>query len=48
MKMDDLMVLMQLSMAFGNTPNAKLGSYHRKNLMKIFEDLNLEHIEDLP
>ncbi len=48
MKMNDLMLLIQLSIAFGNTPNAKLGSYHRTNLMKIFEDLNLDHIDDLP
>lgn len=48
MKMNDLMLLMELSIAFANTPKAKLGSYHRTNLMKIFEDLNLNHIDDLP
>ncbi len=45
---DDLMLLIQLSIAFGNTPKAKLGSYHRTNLMKIFEDLNLDHMVGLP
>lgn len=48
MKMNDLMLLIQLSIAFGNTPNAQIGSYGRTNLMKIFEDLNLDHIDDMP
>ncbi len=47
-KMDDMKLLCELSIAYGNTLGADLGSYHRTNLMKIFEDLNLEHINDLP
>lgn len=47
-KMDDQKLLIELAIAFGNTDDADLGSYHRINLLKIFEDLNLDHMKDYP
>ncbi len=47
-KFDDLTLLYELAVTFSNTPDAHLGSYHRTNLMKIFENLNLEHFKYLP
>ncbi|MCP4989349.1 MAG: hypothetical protein GY928_25820 [Colwellia sp.] len=47
-KMNDQKLLIELSIAFGNTIDGDLGSYHRRNLMAIFEDLNLDHINDYP
>jgi hypothetical protein len=47
-KMDDQQLLIELAIAFGNTDDGDLGSYHRTNLLKIFEDLNLDHMKDYP
>jgi hypothetical protein len=47
-KMDDQKLLIELSIAYGNTTDADLGSYHRRNLMAIFKDLNLDHMVDWP
>lgn len=47
-KFDDQMLLCELAVAFGNTPEVDLTNYHRGLLMAIFENLNLEHFDDLP
>jgi hypothetical protein len=47
-KMDDQRLLCELAIAYGNTDDADLGSYHRRNLMTVFADLNLDHMEDYP
>ncbi len=46
--MDDQKLLCELAIAYGNTPDADLGSYHQRNLINIFEDLNLDHMSDYP
>ncbi len=46
--MGDQQLLCELAVAFGNTPGADLGTYHRTNLLKVFEDLNLDHMVDYP
>lgn len=46
--MDDQKLLCELAIAYGNTPDADLGGYHRRNLMNIFADLNLDHMRDYP
>ncbi len=48
MKMDDQQLLIELAIAYGNTPDADLGDYHRTNLLKVFADLNLDHMCDYP
>lgn len=45
MKMKDQKLLIELAIAYGNTEDADLGSYHRKNILSIFADLNVEHID---
>jgi hypothetical protein len=45
--MTDMEKLINLSIAFGNTPRAKLGSIAQRDLMKIYDDLNLDHIDVL-
>jgi hypothetical protein len=45
--MTGLDMLMNLTLAFGNTPRAKLGRYAERDLMKIFEELNCDHIDEL-
>jgi hypothetical protein len=47
-KMDDQKLLIELAIAYGNTDDADLGSYHRRNIMTIFKDLNLDHMVDDP
>ncbi len=47
MKLDDMQLLIELSIAYGNTENADLGCCHRKNIMAIFTELNTEHIDHL-
>ncbi len=47
-KMTDMKKLINLTLAFGNTPGARLGSIAERALINIFEELNTEHIEDLP
>lgn len=46
-KMDDQKLLVELAVAYGNTPDADLGSYHRRNLIAVFADLNLDHLDDI-
>ncbi len=46
--MDDQKLLCELAIAYGNTTDADLGSYHRQNLMHIFENLKLDHMNDYP
>jgi hypothetical protein len=40
--------LVNLLIAFGNTPGAKLGSVARTNVMNIFEELKTDFIDELP
>ena len=40
--------LINLSLAFGNTPGANLGSVAERALMNIFEELDCSHLDDLP
>jgi hypothetical protein len=47
-KMNDQKLLIELAIAYGNTTDADLGSYHRRNVMAIFADLNLDHMSDYP
>lgn len=47
-KMDDQKLLCELAIAYGNTTDADLGCCHRKNIMAILADLNLDHINDYP
>ena len=43
-KMEDQELLIELATAFGNTDDADLGCCHRKNIMLIFDALNLDHM----
>lgn len=47
-KMTDIAMLSNLLIAFGNTPNAKLGSYAKAELMTIFGELKIDFIDELP
>jgi hypothetical protein len=47
-KMKDQKLLIELAVAYGNTEDVDLGSYHRRNILAIFSDLNLGHLEDCP
>ena len=47
-KMDDQKMLIELAIAYGNTEDADLGTYHRRNIMAIFADLNLDYMVDDP
>lgn len=47
-KMDDQRLLCELAVAYGNTTDADLGCCHRKNILSIFADLNLDHLSDCP
>lgn len=46
--MGDQKLLIELAIAYGNTQDADLGSYHRRNILAIFADLNLDHMVDDP
>jgi hypothetical protein len=46
--MDDQKLLIELAIAYGNTEDGDLGSYHRRNILAIFADLNLDHMVDDP
>jgi hypothetical protein len=46
--MTDIAMLSNLLIAFGNTPNAKLGSYAKAELMTIFGELKIDFIDELP
>lgn len=48
MKMDDQKMLIELAIAYGNTDDADLGEYHRRNLLAIFVDLDLDHMDAYP
>ena len=45
-EMDDETLLVNLAIAFSYTDDIQLGSYHRGHLMKIFDELNLDHINE--
>ena len=47
-KMDDQRLLCELAIAYGNTIDANLGCCHRKNIIAVFADLNLDHMNDYP
>jgi hypothetical protein len=47
-KMDDQKLLIELAIAYGNTVDGSLGCCHRKNIMAIFKDLDLDHLVDDP
>ncbi len=47
-EMPDLKVLIELAISFGNTENASLRPCHRRNIMEVFEGLNVDHIDDCP
>ncbi len=43
-RMDDLELLCELAIAFGNNPGFKLDADNRARVMTIFDDLNLDHL----
>ena len=47
-KMTDIAMLSNLLIAFGNTPNAKLGSIAKSEIMIIFSELKTDFIDELP
>ena len=47
-KMGDQRLLCELAIAYGNTPDADLGCCHRKNIIAVFANLNLDHMRGYP
>lgn len=46
--MDDQKLLVELAIAFGNTPDFKLDADNRARVMTIFDCLNLDHLSNYP
>ena len=47
-KMNDLKLLVELAIAFGNNPGFKLDADNRTRVMTIFDSLSLDHLSDYP
>ncbi len=47
-KMSDQKLLIELAIAFGNTPDYELDEDDRSRVMSVFEGLSLDHIGDYP
>lgn len=46
--MGDQRLLIELAIAFGNSPDVKLDADDRSRVMSVFESLNLDHMSDYP